>query len=364
MTTTPVLTLPNFQLPFQVETDACGEGIGAVLMQEGKPIAFLSKALGDKHKSLSIYEKEFLALIMAVEKWRPYLQRQEFIILTDHKSLSYLQKQNLHSEMQRKVMTRLMGLQFRIVYKKGKDNKAADALSRLGHLHAIQAVSMVKPDWIQEVINFYATDPRAQQLLSELAVTSPNSTGYSLQDGIIKYKTQIWVGQNAALQTKLITTFHSSAIGGHSGIKATYRRLKNHFAWKGMKGDVEAYIKQCHICQQAKHSNAHPAGLLQPLPIPQGVWMDLSMDFIEGLPKSQGFSVILVVVDRLTKYAHFVPIKHPYTAADIAQVFMDNIVRLHGLPQSIVSDRDTVCVSTFWKHLFKLYKVKLNMSTA
>jgi hypothetical protein len=110
MTTAPVLTLPNFQLPFQVETDACGEGIWAVLMQEGRPIAFLSKALGDKHKSLSIYEKEFLALIMAVEKWRPYLQRQEFIILTDHKSLSYLQEQNLHSEMQRKVMTRLMGL--------------------------------------------------------------------------------------------------------------------------------------------------------------------------------------------------------------------------------------------------------------
>lgn len=118
MTRTPVLTLPNFQLPFQVETDACGEGIGAVLMQEGRPIAFLSKALGDKHKSLSIYEKEFLALIMAVEKWRHYLQRQEFVILTDHKSLSYLQEQNLHSEMQRKVMTRLMGLQFKIVYKK------------------------------------------------------------------------------------------------------------------------------------------------------------------------------------------------------------------------------------------------------
>lgn len=120
MTKALVLTLPNFQLPFQVETDACGEGIGAVLMQEGKPIAYLSKALGDKHKSLSIYKKEFLALIMAVEKWRHYLQRQEFVILTDHRSLSYLQEQNLHLEMQRKVMTRLRGLQFKIVYKKGK----------------------------------------------------------------------------------------------------------------------------------------------------------------------------------------------------------------------------------------------------
>jgi len=110
MSHTPVLTLPNFQEPFTVETDACADGIGAVLMQKGQPIAFLSKALGEKHKHLSIYEKEFLALIMVVERWRHYLQRQEFIILTDHKSLAYLQEQNLHSDMQRKAMTRLMGL--------------------------------------------------------------------------------------------------------------------------------------------------------------------------------------------------------------------------------------------------------------
>jgi hypothetical protein len=114
-----------------------------------------------------------------------------------------------------------------------------------------------------------------------------------------------------------------------------------------MKQAVENFIKQCVICQQAKHCNTHPPGLLQPLPIPQGVWRDLSMDFIEGLPKSQGYSVILVVVDQLTKYAHFMAVKHPYTAADIAQLFMDNIVKLHGLPQSIVSDQDTIFVSSF-----------------
>ena len=92
MSHTPVLTLPNFQEPFTVETDACADGIGAVLMQKGQPIAFLSKALGEKHKHLSIYEKEFLALIMAVERWRHYLQRQKFIILIDHKSLACLQE--------------------------------------------------------------------------------------------------------------------------------------------------------------------------------------------------------------------------------------------------------------------------------
>jgi hypothetical protein len=119
MVTTPVLALPNLQESFEVETDGSDIGIGAVLMQHGQPVAFLSKALGESHKHLSIYEKEFLALIMAVEKWRQYLQRGEFVIKTDHKSLSYLTEQNLHSEMQRKAMIRLMGLQFKVFYKKG-----------------------------------------------------------------------------------------------------------------------------------------------------------------------------------------------------------------------------------------------------
>jgi transposase InsO family protein len=105
-------------------------------------------------------------------------------------------------------------------------------------------------------------------------------------------------------------------------------------------------------------------GLLQPLPILQGVWQDLTMNFIEGLPKSEGCSVILVVVDRLTKYAHFLPVKHPYTAATIAQLFMDHVVKLHGLPASIISDRDIIFVSHFWRELFKLYKVNLQLSTA
>lgn len=356
MTRTPVLALPNFKEPFTVEIDACQDGVGAVLMQHGQPIACLSKALGNTHKNLSIYEKEFLALIMAVDKWRHYLERQEFVIQTDHKSLAYLTEQNLHSDMQRKAMTRLMGLHFKIVYRKGKENLAADALSRVGHLMALQAASAVQPAWIQEVLNSYTTDIQAQQLKQRLAIHSPDEQGYSLDKGLIWHKGKIWIGNNSTLQTKLIAACHSSALGGHSGIAASYSRLKKYFAWKGIKQDVENFVKQCAVCQQAKHSFNHPMGLLQPLPIPEGVWWDLSMDFIEGLPKSEGYSVIMVIVDRLTKYAHFIPVKHPYTAATIAQLFMDTVVKLHGLPSSIVTDRDTICVSYFWKELFKLYK--------
>ena len=140
MTTTPVLALPNFSLPFTVETDACDTGIGAVLSQQGHPIAFLSRALGVNNKKLSVYEKEFLAVMMAIDRWRPYLERGQFTILTDHKSLCTLGEQHLGSELQRKAMAKLGGLQFKFKYRKGIDNTAADSLSRVGQPH--QRVSL------------------------------------------------------------------------------------------------------------------------------------------------------------------------------------------------------------------------------
>lgn len=142
------------------------------------------------------------------------------------------------------------------------------------------------------------------------------------------------------------------------------KSIKRLFYWPGQKSDVELFVKQCQICQQAKHENCKYPGLLQPLPIPQDCWQDISIDFVEGLPKSNGYSVILVVVDRLTKYAHFIPVKHPFTVAQITKLFFSQIVKLHGLPRSIVSNRDKIFTSTFWQELFKLNSTKLHLSSA
>ena len=181
---------------------------------------------------------------------------------------------------------------------------------------------------------------------------------------MIKYKGRLWIGANAALQTKLISELHSAAVGGHSGIRPTYLRLKNLFYWPGMKLQVEEFVKQCAVCQHAKHEHAHPSGTLQPLPIPARAWGDVTMDFIEGLPRSEGADVILVVVDHLTKYAHFMALHHPFTAPHVARVFLDNIVKLHGVPDSIVSDRDKIFTSAFWRELFALVGTKLLYTTA
>jgi hypothetical protein len=162
---------------------------------------------------------------------------------------------------------------------------------------------------------------------------------------VIRLRGRVWIESNSALQTKLITTFHSSAVGGHSGAHATYQRLKKLFAWNGLKAQVAEFVRQCDICQHAKHYNTAPTGLLQPLPPPTRPWHDITMDFIDGLPLSDGFNSILVVVDRFTKFAHFITLRHPFTAP--SRIFIDLVVKLHGMPRTIVSDRDGIFASNF-----------------
>ncbi|CAL2278126.1 unnamed protein product [Prunus armeniaca] len=130
-----------------------------------------------------------------------------------------------------------------------------------------------------------------------------------------------------------------------------------------MKHDVQKMVAECHTCQQHKYETVTPAGLLQPLHIPDKVWTNISMDFIVGLPHCLGKSVIFVVVDCLSKYAHFIALSNPYSAATIAQLFVDHVFKLHGMPSSIVCDRDPIFVSDFWKEFFKLHDVALRMSS-
>jgi len=123
------------------------------------------------------------------------------------------------------------------------------------------------------------------------------------------------VGNVLALKQQLLQLFHDSPTGGHSGVEITKKRLASVLYWRGLNKDVRNHVRACVVCQRYKPDSAASAGLLQPLPIPNAIWEDISMDFIEGLPKSRGKDTILVVVDRLSKYAHFLALSHPFTAA-------------------------------------------------
>jgi hypothetical protein len=126
------------------------------------------------------------------------------------------------------------------------------------------------------------------------------------------------------------------------------------FAWPQLKTIITEYIQACQLCQQAKPEHVKLPGLLQPLPIPSQAWQSVSLDFIEGFPKSNSYDVLLVVIDRFSKYAHFIPLSHPYSALQVAQAFLNNVYKLHGLPQSIISDRDRVFIGKVWQELFRL----------
>ena len=238
---------------------------------------------------------------------------------------------------------KLLEFNYKIEYKKGKESIAADALSRREPV--CQALSSVTPSWINEIEQSYMGDKTYQQLLEKLTINATSVPDYTIHSGILRYKGRIGIGNSTNLRTTLLQSLHASAVGGHSGIQATYQRVKRIFYWPQLKRDVEQFITECAVCQRAKGETCHYPGLLQQLPIPDMAWSYISMDFVEGLLKSNGKDVILVVVDRLTKYAHFLSLSHPYSASSVATLFLDNIFKLHGLPTTIVTDRDRIFTS-------------------
>jgi hypothetical protein len=170
----PVLAVPDFSKPIVVEIDAFDTGIGAVLQQDGHPIAYVSKALGSKHQGLSTYEKESLAILLALNQWKDYLLPAEFTIHTDQRSLTYLTDQRLHTYWQQKVQTKLI-YQYKISYKKGSTNSTADALSRAPNPPScLNAISLAQPVWLQTLQQSYSDNAVAQQLLSKLAIHNPD----------------------------------------------------------------------------------------------------------------------------------------------------------------------------------------------
>ena len=178
----------------------------------------------------------------------------------------------------------MLGLQYKILYKKGSKNGAVDALSRRVPTTQSYAISSVSNTWLDEVVRGYYSDQTAMALLAQLAASPDSRPPFSLVQGVIRYKNRLWLGSNKPMQLKIMIVLHSSPLGGHSGAPATYGKIKALFFWPGMKSDIWAYVQSCAVCLQAKPDRSRYPGLLQPLPVPSASWEVISMDFIEGLP--------------------------------------------------------------------------------
>lgn len=365
VTSSPVLTLPNFELPFEIKCDASGKGVGAVLMQMKHPIAYFSKAFTASKLSKSAYDKELMALVLAIQHWRHYLLGRRFVVYSDQKSLKHLLQQRITTANQQEWMAKLLGFDFEVVYKVGVENKVADALSRQHEEATIQTM-LSFPIWTQgkQLQQEVMQDPVLKGIIKAIQSDPTSKPGFVLKGGVLFYKNRLVIPAKSPIIDDLLRDFHSSPSGGHSGYLRTYRRMAGTLYWQGMMKRVQEFVKACDTCQRQKYAATTPSGLLQPLPIPVLVWSEISMDFITNLPKSNGYEAILVVVDRLSKYSHFIPLKHPFTARSIASIFVKEVVRLHGVPESILSDRDPLFVSIFWKELFKLIGTVLKMSSA
>jgi transposase InsO family protein len=307
-----------------------------------------------------------MEILHALKKWRPYLIGRHFKVKTDHDSLKYFLEQRLSSEEQQKWVTKILGYDFEILYKKGKQNVVADALSRKDEdVEAfLYAILIIQPDWIIEARDEWKNDEKVWTLIQRLQQDSSASDTFTWKNDSLWYKDRLYLCKNSQLKQKVLLELHTSPVGGHSGFLKTYHRVKKDFFWDGLKTDVQRFVAECLVCQQNKVETIKTPGLLQPLSIPSQHWEEVSMDFITGLPKSEGKSVIMVIVDRLTKYAHFCALSHPFKASTVATAFMEIVQKLHGSPKIIVSDRDPIFTGHFWTELFSCLGTQLAHSSS
>lgn len=170
----------------------------------------------------------------------------EFVIRTNHKSLTNLTDQRLHIDWQQKALTKMMGLQYKVQYKKGIHNGASDALSRRpAEDLELFVVTTVQPTWLSAVLASYTADSFAQQKLQQLALDPTSDASYTLNQGVLRHKGRIWVGNDLQLQQQLVSAFHDSPQGGHSGFPVTYRRMVSLFSWPSMKKMIREYVRCC-----------------------------------------------------------------------------------------------------------------------
>ncbi|KAH9680152.1 Endonuclease [Citrus sinensis] len=353
----PLLALPDFTKTFEIECDASGIGIGAVLMQEGRPIAYFSEKLSGAALNYPTYDKEMYALVRALETWQHYLLPKEFVIHTDHESLKHLKGQGKLHKRHAKWVEFIEPFPYVIKYKQGKENVVADALSRRYALISTLNAKLLGFEYIKEL---YVNDPDFANVFNACEKVAFGK--FYRHDGLLFRENKLCV-PHSSLRELLVREAHGGGLMGHFGIAKTLDVLKEHFFWPHMKRDVERICEKCITCKHAK-SRILPHGLYNPLPIPSEPWVDISMDFVLGLPRSKrGSDSVFVVVDRFSKMAHFIPCHKTDDATNIANLFFKEIVRLHGVPRSIVSDRDAKFLSHFWKTLWGKLGTKLLFST-
>ncbi|KAA0067728.1 pol protein [Cucumis melo var. makuwa] len=317
LVTAPVLTVPDGSGSFVIYSDASKKGLGCILMQQGKVVAYASRQLKSHEQNYPTHDLELAAVVFALKIWRHYLYGEKIQIFTDHKSLKYFFTQKEMNMRQRRWLELVQDYDCEILYHSGKANVVADALSRKV-AHSVALITKKAPllrDFERAEIAVSLNDPYLVGKRRLVEIGQGEDFSISSDDGLT-FEGCLYVPEDSAVKTELLTEAYSSPFTMHPGSTKMYQDLRGVYWWRNMKREVADFVSRCLVCQQVKAPRQRPARLLQPLSVSGWKWESVSMDFITGLPRTlKGYTVILVVVDRLTKSAHFVPGKSTYTAS-------------------------------------------------
>ena len=334
----PILTQPTYGKEYLIFSDASLNGLGCVLMQKGKVVVYASRQLKPHEKNYPTHDLELAAIVFALKISGHYLYGEKCFIYTDHKSLKYLPTQRELNLRQRRWMELIKDYDCVINYHLGKANVVADALSRKSiqmlralsaHLSlldndAIVAELVAKPDMLNRVLEAQKNDEKIA------AIVNQSREGKEIEftvneDGFVYYRDQICVPNDDELKKSILEEAYRGSFAMHPGSTKMYQDLNTSHWWSGMKRDVLEFVTKCMVCQKVKAEHKVPSRLLQPIKILEWKWDQITMDFVVGLPLTRRkHDSVWVVVDRLTKSAHFLPIRIYYALDKLAELYKGN----------------------------------------
>lgn len=415
-TEAPILVHFDPNLDTILETDASDYAMGIILSQncaDGilRPVAFDSRKFVEAEINYEIHDKELLAIVWAFQRWHSLLGSAVLPVrvISDHKALEYFMSSKQLTRRQARWAEKLSEYDFVIQYRAGKQSEKPDSLSRrddlypsggegayaknnphnfkpllkqtrlaANHLEQSELPPEDQSSFVERLLTAQRADLSLRKIRSEIRDSENNPSSedfegdseeeeerYSLrEDGILVYQNRPCVPIDNPIRLEILRMVHDHPTKGHPGLRKTLASLKRQFYWPKSSPVVADYIGSCLACSRTKARRHHPYGLLEPLPVPDRPWSSISMDFIEELPPSNGSNSILVIVDRFSKMAIFIPTVITLRTEELADIFLRHVFVKHGLPNDIVSDRGSKFTSDFWKTFTSKLDIQRKLSTA